>query len=227
METKTSRRTLGLLAAALLLALTPGTALAQGLPSDSVYLILFETRESPPVHAAPGNDLAPFPPLPGAFIHKGGILTRIAQATLQGNAEAAGGGLLGDWTEVEVQGQSRINWSPTSPTFLQGTLSGVFHAETVAGTQEPGKLSGQMNLSTLFSSGFGTVAGNWTTLGRNRVGGSFQGAVFAAVELAPGTFVYILGVNPDGSFITAPAQVDKFGNGIARFDLFLFVTPTP
>lgn len=219
MKTKVSRRKVGLLVAALLLTLAPATALAQ--PLDSAYIVLFETRESAPVHAAPGNDLVPFPRLPGAFIPKDDTLTRIAQATLEGQVQAVGGGLLSDWNEVEVQGQSRIDW-----TSLQGSLSGVFHAETVTGRAVSGKLfNAEIDLSTLFTAGFGTVGGSWTTLGKNRIGGTFTGFVFAAVQIPTGTFVYFWGVDPDScSLISdlAPAPVDKFGNGIARFDLCLF-----
>lgn len=185
MKTKVSRRKVGLLVAALLLALTPATALAWTGVSQGVLL---EVLESPPAHAAPGG-----PTIPGAF--PPGIGGRLAQATEAGTL--VGSETLAFLTgDIEVHAQSRIPVDPATGGFgvgSVGTISGVFHVDNGGGVVT-GKLEGTLDLTGAVCGRqpcpLAPTNGTWATLGKTKTSGLFSGVFFIPFQIPglPGWF---------------------------------------
>lgn len=199
----------GLLAAGLLLALSPATAPAQ---TPVAFGALLEVLESPPPQAAPGG-----PTMPGTF--PPGIGGRLAQATLVGSLQGGHPLLTG---EVELHAQSRVPFSPTTGWGV-GTISGVSSIDTDANGVVVAKLDGFLDFS-LFNTNvpLAPTGGTWKTLGKNRTGGTFAGVALVPFYCGVG-FGYCY-LDPTTYAITplAANEFNKHGVPVAKFLITLY-----
>lgn len=199
----------GILLAGVLLALTPGAALADG---GSARVVLYEVIESPPPRPASGG-------MPGAFIPgPDGSVTRLAQATLTGPVTEADGSME-SWRGGKIGGHVQSQVNLTTGT---GPISGFFTVDKVSGSLTAANLSGTIDLSGLLSTTnpipLAPVSASWGTLGPppSFLSGTFQGV--AQVPFQCGTTACYL--NPDGTITPLqPHEFNRDGVPLVRFVL--------
>jgi hypothetical protein len=208
----------GLLAAALLLALGPASASALACPltGNVATAVLYETLESPPAGAAPLG------PLPGTYIVATG--ERLAEAREAGTIQGCNG-LAFMTGAFDLQGQSRVPFDPITVSFGTGSVSGVFQIDTVTGGGVAGKLldGSVLDLSTIFLTGTAPVYGTWSTLGKNKVTGTFSGVFLMPFQI-PGMEGWFYYYDPLTNVGPVPVQSTEFNNGVPLVKLVVTLT---
>ncbi len=209
----------GILGAALLTVLgllMPSLALAQ---TPVAFGVLLEVLESPPAHAAPGG-----PTMPGTF--PPGIGGRLAQATLVGSLDSSLALLNG---EVELHAQSRVPFDPATGWGV-GTITGVATIDSGADGVVVAKLDGFLSFVP-FNAGapLAPTWGNWSTLGKNRTGGTFFGAALVPFPCPSWSglsgFCYLTldaAGTPNGVTPLTAEDFNKQGVPVAKFLITLF-----
>ena len=193
------------LLAAVLLALAPTTALAQGFAQG----VFYETREKVRVKSTSTTS------------------TRVAKAMEVGSVVYAEG-TLADWfgAEVEIRAQSRVDLLTG-----MGPIDGGFKVHAVGGKGViPGKISGTLDLSLILAdvAPLAPAVGTWQTHGKGALEGTFSGVAQVPVDCAvlggpAGFFCYL---RPDFSGADL-LDASEFQDGVPLVRFLIGFTALP
>ena len=190
---------------AVLLALAPTTALAQGFAQG----VFYETREKVRVKSTSTTS------------------TRVAKAMEVGSVVSAGG-TLASWlgAEVDIRAQSRVDLATGV-----GPIAGGFKVDTVGGKGViPGEISGTLDLSLILADAapLAPAEGTWQTHGKASLGGTYAGVAQVPVPCSVlgvpvDAFCYL---HPDGLGVDL-VQASEFQDGAPLVRFLIGFTALP